>query len=76
VKACEYPEVDQLRSDAPAELVTILNRAMSKDPAARFPDAGSLYEALLALLYASGRRYSAHDLAEFLARVDAGRGGS
>jgi serine/threonine protein kinase/tetratricopeptide (TPR) repeat protein len=66
VQACEYPPVELLRSDAPAELIAILKQAMAKDPADRFPDAGRMYEALLAFLYAHGRRYSANDLAEFL----------
>jgi serine/threonine protein kinase/tetratricopeptide (TPR) repeat protein len=68
VQACEYPPIELLRSDAPLELVAILKQAMAKDPADRFPDAGRMYEALLAFLYAHGRRYSAHDLAEFLVR--------
>jgi eukaryotic-like serine/threonine-protein kinase len=66
VQACEYPPVELLRSDAPVELVAILKQAMAKDPADRFPDAGRMYETLLAFLYAHGRRYSANDLAEFL----------
>ena len=32
------------------------------------PTPGRMYEALLAFLYSHGRRFSAHDLAEFLAR--------
>ncbi len=72
LKDCEYPTAELLRSDGPSELVTVLNRAMAKDPAERFSDAGSMYEALLALLYTRGRRYSAHDLAEFMGRIDRG----
>ena len=71
VQACEYPPVELLRPDVPVELVAILKQAMAKVPADRFPDAGRMYEALLAFLYAHGRRYSAHDLAEFLARFRA-----
>ncbi len=41
---------------------------MAKDREERYPDAGRMYEALLAFLYAQGSRYGAHDLAEFLAR--------
>ncbi len=67
VQACEYPPVELLRPDVPAELVAILKQAMAKLPADRFADAGRMYEALLAFLYAHGRRYRAHDLAEFLA---------
>ncbi len=41
---------------------------MAKDRADRYPDAGRMYEALLALLYAQGSRYGAHDLSAFLSR--------
>jgi eukaryotic-like serine/threonine-protein kinase len=68
VQACEYPPIEILRSDTPADLIGLLNQALAKDPAARFADAGRMYEALLAFLYSHGRRYSSHDLAEFLAK--------
>ena len=67
VQACEYPPIEILRSDTPTELVALVKQALSKDPDARFADAGRMYEALLAFLYSHGRRYSGHDLAEFLA---------
>jgi len=68
VQACEYPPLTLLRPDAPSELVAILKTAMAKSPGDRHPDAGRLYEALLAFLYAQGSRYGANDLAEFLSR--------
>ncbi|MGD0525703.1 MAG: serine/threonine-protein kinase, partial [Polyangiaceae bacterium] len=68
VQACEYPPVELLRPDAPPELVAILKTAMAKNAGDRYPDAGRMYEALLAFLYAQGSRFGAHDLAEFLAR--------
>jgi serine/threonine protein kinase len=68
VQACEYPPVELLRPDAPSDLVAILRTAMAESPADRYPDAGRMYEALLAFLYAQGSRFGAHDLAEFLAR--------
>ncbi len=67
VQACEYPPVELLRPDVPPELVALLKTAMARDVDARFPDAGRMYEALLAFLYSQGRRFSAHDLADFLA---------
>ena len=78
VQACEYPPVELLRPDVPVELVTLLKSAMSLDMDGRFADAGRMYEALLAFLYSqgaarlrgeekAGRRFSAHDLADFLA---------
>jgi len=66
VQACEYPPIEILRSDTPPDLVALLAQALAKEPDARFADAGRMYEALLAFLYAHGRRYSGHDLAEFL----------
>jgi serine/threonine protein kinase/tetratricopeptide (TPR) repeat protein len=68
VQAGEAPPVELLRPDAPPELVTIVQTAMAKDTNLRYSDAGRMYEAMLAFLYAQGSRYSAHDLAEFLAR--------
>ena len=68
VQACEYPPVELLRPDAPPDLVAILKTAMARDPKDRYPDAGRMYEALLAFLYAQGSRYAAHDLAELLSR--------
>ncbi len=68
VQASEYPPVELLRPDAPPELVAILKTAMAKEANDRHADAGRMYEALLAFLYAQGRRYGAHDLAEFLGR--------
>ncbi len=68
VQACEYPPVELLRPEVPPELVGILKIAMAKHPDDRYPDAGRLYEALLAFLYTQGSRYGAHELAEFLSR--------
>src|SRR5579883_1189821 len=68
VQACEYPPVELLRPDAPPELVAILRTAMARDPAARYADAGRMYEALLAFLYSHGARFGGHDLADFLSR--------
>ncbi|MBX3198578.1 MAG: protein kinase [Labilithrix sp.] len=78
VQACECPPVELLRPDVPLELVALLKGAMALEMDARFADAGRMYEALLAFLYSrgapkprgdgtSGRRFSAHDLADFLA---------
>ena len=66
VQACEYPPVELLRPDVPPELVVLLKQALSLTPDARFADAGRMYEALLAFLYSQKRRFSAHDLADFI----------
>jgi serine/threonine protein kinase/predicted ATPase len=68
VQAGEYPPILLLRPDTPAELVTILDKAMARSAEDRYGDAGRMYEALLAFIYAQGSRYGAHDLAEFLSR--------
>ncbi len=77
VQAGEYPPIELLRPDVPREFISILATAMARDPAERYQDAGKMYEALLAFLYShvhqgpQGRRYGAHDLAEFVARFRA-----
>jgi serine/threonine protein kinase/tetratricopeptide (TPR) repeat protein len=71
VQAGEYPPIELLRPDVPREFVAILATAMARDPIGRYQDAGKMYEALLAFLYSHGRRYGAHDLAEFVARFRA-----
>ena len=68
VSTVEYPPVELLRPDVPPELVALLRTAMAPKQSDRFADAGRMYEALLAFLYSQGRRFSAHDLADFLAR--------
>jgi serine/threonine protein kinase/tetratricopeptide (TPR) repeat protein len=69
VQACEFPPVELLRPEVPPDLSAILRTAMAKSPADRYPDAGRMYEALLAFLYSHGSRYGAHDLAELLSRL-------
>ena len=66
VSMVEYPPVELLRPEVPPELVALLKTAMAPKQADRFADAGRMYEALLAFLYSQGRRFSAHDLADFL----------
>ena len=39
---------------------------MAERPADRYPDAGRLYDVLLAFLYKRGRSFGAADLAEFV----------
>jgi len=68
VQACEYPPVELLRPEAPSELIAILKMAMAKEKTDRYADAGRMYEAILAFLYAQQSRFGAHELAEFLAR--------
>jgi serine/threonine protein kinase len=68
VQACECPPLELLRPEVPPELVAIVRKAMARSAGDRYPDAGRMYEALLAFLYGQGSRYGAHDLAEFLAR--------
>jgi serine/threonine protein kinase/tetratricopeptide (TPR) repeat protein len=68
VQACECPPVELLRPEVPRELVALLKNAIALPMDARFADAGRMYEALLTYLYAQGRRFSAHDLADFLTR--------
>jgi eukaryotic-like serine/threonine-protein kinase len=75
VQAGEYPPLELLQPDVPQDLALVVRTAMAKDPAGRYPDAGRMYEALLAFLYAQGSRYGAHELADFLSRFRETEGG-
>ncbi len=68
VQACEYPPVELLRPETPPELLAIVKTALAKERSERYPDAGRMYEAVLAFLYGQKVRFGAHELAEFLAR--------
>ena len=76
VQACEYPPVELLRPDAPADLLAILKTAMAKEKNDRYADAGRMYEAVLAFLYGQKLRFGAHELSEFLARFRADEHGA
>lgn len=51
LKICSEAPADlkSLRPDAPGELVAILNRCLQRDPAQRFPNAGMVRDALMAI---------------------------
>src|SRR6185312_7680423 len=68
VQASEYPPLEILRADAPRPLVEIVSRMLAKSADDRFPDAGKLHEQILGFFYATGERFGANKLAEFLER--------
>ena len=72
VQASEYPPLELLRADTPRPLVEIVGRMLAKGAAERFPDAGKLHEQLLGYFYATGERFGANKLAEFLERFHDG----
>lgn len=69
VRDCDYRRLSARMPGLPAELVSIVERAMSPRPEDRHPNAGLLYEELVQFLYSSGRRAGGHDLADFLAEL-------
>ncbi|WP_437609522.1 protein kinase [Sorangium sp. So ce834] len=66
LQASEYPPLALVRPDVPRPLVDIVSTMLAKNVEDRFPDAGRLHEALLGFFYATGERFGANDLAEFL----------
>ncbi len=75
VQAAEFPPLELLREDVPKDLASVVHRALAKAPDDRFDNSGRFYEDLLGYMYSSGTRFTANDLAEFLARfreTDAG----
>lgn len=75
VQAAEFPPIELLRQDVPSELAGIVSRALTKQPDARFENAGRLYEELLGYMYSSGTRFTANDLAEYLGHHRESEGG-
>ncbi len=69
VQAAEVPPVELLRPDLPPALVEIVQTSLQKDPAARFADAGRMYETLLAFLYRESLRFGSHELASFMSSL-------
>ncbi|AUX38625.1 uncharacterized protein SOCE26_000020 [Sorangium cellulosum] len=67
LQASEYPPLALVRPDVPRPLADIVSTMLARSAEDRFPDAGRLHEALLGYFYATGERFGANDLAEFLA---------
>ncbi|WP_437577493.1 serine/threonine-protein kinase [Sorangium sp. So ce887] len=66
LQASEYPPLALVRPDVPRSLVDIVSTMLARNVEDRVPDAGRLHEALLGFFYATGERFGANDLAEFL----------
>ncbi len=62
----EFKPLSEVSPSIPTELVTLIETCMSPDPADRFPNTGRLYEELLAFIYTTGKRVSAHTLSQFV----------
>ncbi|GDX83040.1 hypothetical protein LBMAG42_48510 [Deltaproteobacteria bacterium] len=69
VVECEIPDVRPLHPDVPEELWLILQKALSKDPAARYADAAAFEEELRALAFSKGWRADTEELAQLMHRV-------
>ncbi|MET0591997.1 MAG: protein kinase, partial [Polyangiaceae bacterium] len=68
VRTAEYLPPDTVREDLPKGLVALIEKALFLEAEDRYTDAGRMYESLLAHLYASGDRFGANDLSQFVAR--------
>lgn len=62
------PDIRQARDDIPAALVEVLNRALQKDPAARFPTTRDMLAALEAIPFSETDRRESEDVLRQLAR--------
>jgi serine/threonine protein kinase/tetratricopeptide (TPR) repeat protein len=74
VQQGQAPPVHAHREDVDSALSAIVARAMAPDPRDRFGSAGAFHDELLAFMYASGTRFSANDLIDFLDPLRAGDG--
>lgn len=70
VRAADLRRLEQHADEVPDALREIATRALAREPAARWPSAGAMRDALSEWLHAHGRP-SARDLAAFVARVQA-----
>jgi tetratricopeptide (TPR) repeat protein len=60
------PQLKSVARAVPDELAAIVDRALSRNPDDRHPNAGRMYEDLVQFLYSSGRRVGGHDLSRYL----------
>ena len=58
--------IKEVAPQLPAELVAIVEKAMSPDPQDRHQNAGLFYEDLIQFLYSSGGRVGAHDVSKYV----------
>jgi tetratricopeptide (TPR) repeat protein/tRNA A-37 threonylcarbamoyl transferase component Bud32 len=72
VRAGRVPPLGDRRPELPAELVAIVERALAPEPADRFEDAGSFYQALVQHQFASGQRFGAPEMARTVRRLTEG----
>ena len=68
VQAAEYPPIEVLREDVPADLVAIVRRALAKSPDDRIENSSRFFEDVLGYMYSSGTRFTANGLTEYLAK--------
>lgn len=69
VRDAEIPPLRSVNSHVSEELAAIVERAVQREPDARYPDSGRFYEALVRHLYGGKNRATARDLGEFVERV-------
>lgn len=62
----EFKPLAEVVTHLPDEMINIIETCMAPDPSDRFPNAGRLYEELLAFIYTTGRRVSSHNLSQFI----------
>ena len=66
VRDARLDRLDRHGQDIPAPLRKLINKMLSRDPADRFPTAGSTREALQEFLFEARQRVGANDLGAFL----------
>jgi serine/threonine protein kinase len=62
----EFKPLGEVAPALPSEFVKLVETCLAPDPADRFANAGRLYEEMLAFIYTTGKRVSAHTLAQFI----------
>ncbi|MBW2261453.1 MAG: protein kinase [Deltaproteobacteria bacterium] len=62
----EFKPLADVATHVPDELINIIETCLAPDPADRYANAGRLYEELLAFIFTTGHRVSAHTLSQFV----------
>jgi serine/threonine-protein kinase len=69
VRRAEIPPLSAFNADVGDELETILIKALAREPSERYHHASEFADDLLGYLFATGQKFSAHDLAAYLAEM-------
>jgi serine/threonine-protein kinase len=69
VRRAQVPSLTEVNPDVREDLERILSRALAREPSERYSEASEFADDLLGYLFATGQKFSAHDLSGYLAEM-------